>query len=122
MTKIIPDIEPFKYDPNFEDNFLSIIEPKMEIQKVNTPPKLAWSENKKPNDNCRYDHCIAKTPFGNFLLTWKSYKEDPNYGFDYGFDDTPWGEAEYGGWSTVDEAKAWAEATFLEKIKECFIN
>ena len=89
-----------------------------EIQKINTPPKLAWSENKKPNDSCHYDHCTAKTPFGNFLLTWKSHKADPNYGFD----DIPWGEAEYEGWTTIEEAKAWAEAKLLEKIKECFNN
>lgn len=72
--------------------------------------KLEWTEPAKANDEVRYDHTKAETPFGRFLLTWKGWKEYP----DYGFDETPWGEAEYKDWNTVADAQRWAE-TEMEK-------
>lgn len=74
--------------------------------------KLKWSEISEPNDICCYTHTYADTPFGRFLLTWKSWK---TY-FDAGFDETPWGEIAYHGWSSVEEAQEWAEEEMHKKL------
>ncbi len=73
---------------------------------------LPWTEATGPSEDCHYDHLTAQTPFGRFLLTWKGWKDQP----DYGFDETPWGEVEYHGWDTIDEAKAWAETQMGDRI------
>jgi hypothetical protein len=64
-------------------------------------PILQWTENMPPNEGCRYDHCTANTPFGRFLITWKSWKQfdSPNV------DETPWCKW-YGAFNSVDAAKA----------------
>jgi hypothetical protein len=78
--------------------------------------KLEWTENRPPTkDVCRYDHCIAETPFGRFLLTWKGWKTDWRY--DLGFDETPWDGIEYHSWGSIDEAKQWAADEMEKRIK-----
>lgn len=75
--------------------------------------KLKWSEPSPPTSGCRYDHVTAETPFGRFLLTWKSWKEAPSYGFD----ETPWNDLEYHGWQTIEEACAWAETELQSRLE-----
>jgi hypothetical protein len=75
---------------------------------------LQWTENRQPNEECRYSHCIAETPFGRFLITWKGWKryDDPTV------DETPWGDW-YGVFNSVDEAKAACQREFDVKVKAC---
>lgn len=40
---------------------------------------IEWSEFLAPNPSCRYSHVIGKTPFGDFLITWKSWDDIPRY-------------------------------------------
>ena len=74
---------------------------------------LVWTEEKKPNDEIRYNHVIAVTPFGRFLVTWKGWKkyDSPT------IDETPWG-----GWGGVgvdlQAAKETAEEQYIKKISE----
>lgn len=77
--------------------------------------KLIWTDPSPPNEQCRYHHTIAETPFGRFLLTWKGWKDYP----DYGFDETPWGGIEYHGWSTVGDAQQWAGKEMDHRIALC---
>ena len=79
--------------------------------------KLEWSEHRRPNDEYHYTHCIVVTPFGNFVLTWKGWKDQGNEGI--GFDETPWGDIVYMGWRTVGEAQAWAREEFAQRIEDC---
>ncbi len=74
---------------------------------------MTWTEPSPPNSECHYNHSMAQTPFGRLLLTWKSWKDDPGYGFD----ETPWGEVEYRGWSSVQEAQQWAEEEMKRRAK-----
>ena len=78
--------------------------------------RLIWTEPAPPGNGCYYDHAIAETPFGRFLLTWKSWKDDPGYGFD----ETPWGEVEYHGWNAVAEAQKWAAEEMARRIGRCY--
>jgi hypothetical protein len=74
-------------------------------------PTLQWTESMPPNNECRYDHCIAETPFGRFLITWKSWKDydSPTV------DETPWGYWG-GGFNSVDEAKAACQQGMNERL------
>lgn len=76
---------------------------------------LVWTEQRKPNKACCYNHCIAETPFGEFLLTWKGWKGRP--ADTMGFDETPWGDVWYDYWGSVEEAQKWAEEMLFDKIK-----
>lgn len=73
---------------------------------------LEWTKPSKPTDDCHYNHVIAETPFGRFLLTWKDWKDYP----DYGFDNTPWGEVEYHGWTTIEDAQKWAVDEMVRRV------
>lgn len=75
---------------------------------------LSWSEPAGPNDECMYDHVIATTPFGRFLLTWKGGKKTPSYSFD----ETPW---DHEGltphvWRMLESAKMWAAAEMARRL------
>jgi hypothetical protein len=76
---------------------------------------IKWSNHKQSNDEIRYDHVIGKTPFGNFQITWKSWKESdcPTV------DETPWGDF-FGAYVSVDEAKSACEAEYKKRIEQCF--
>jgi hypothetical protein len=75
---------------------------------------LAWTEPRKPDHDCHYDHCIAETPLGRFMLSWKSWKVYPAYTAD----ETPWNEW-MGTWGTSDEAKQACEAEFARRLHLC---
>jgi hypothetical protein len=74
-------------------------------------PTLQWTESMPPNNECHYDHCIAETPFGRFLITWKSWKDydSPTV------DETPWGDW-YSAFNSVDEAKAACQQGMNERL------
>lgn len=77
---------------------------------------LVWSEERKPNTEYGYNHCITETPVGRFVLTWKGWKSEPWQNMGIGFDVTPWGETWYEGWDTVDEAKEAAYQRLSDEI------
>ena len=80
---------------------------------------LKWSEDRPPSQEVQYDHSIAETPIGKFLLTWKSWKEPYDRGI--GFDETPWG-VWYAGWSTTEQAKAAAEAELARRMQSMIVT
>jgi len=44
------------------------------------PRHLKWAEPKPPTKGSHpYDHVTAQTPFGEILITWKSWKDYPSY-------------------------------------------
>ena len=74
-------------------------------------PILQWTDNTPPCEECRYDHCTAETPFGRFLISWKSWKQ-----FDSPtVDETPWGDW-YGAFNSVDAAKAACQREMDERL------
>jgi hypothetical protein len=57
-----------------------------------TVPQLQWSEERKPDEKCCYDHVFADTPIGRITIEWKSWKKYDSYDIQcYGFDDALWG-------------------------------
>lgn len=39
--------------------------------------QIEWEEECEPNSYIRYNHVIGKSPLGNFIITWKKWKESP---------------------------------------------
>lgn len=76
-------------------------------------PVLQWSEIGEPCEEVRYHHVTAHTPFGRFLITWKGWKkyDAPT------IDESPWGDL-YGNFTTVEEAKAWAEQEYTRRLQQ----
>lgn len=79
---------------------------------------LVWSVQFKPTEVIRYDHQIAETPFGRFLLTWKSWKSEPWQDMGVGFDETPWNDVWYEGWRTPEEAMEAAQVELERRVRE----
>lgn len=41
---------------------------------------MKWTEPTNPKaDVSNYDHCTTKTPIGEFIIEWKSWKDFPDY-------------------------------------------
>lgn len=79
------------------------------------PMQLVWSEEQEPSEKIGYNHVIAETPMGRFLITWKGWKTTTEGRC---IDETPWGE--FGGTEhTLDDAKALAQKLWNEKIQSC---
>jgi len=76
--------------------------------------QLEWSAHRPPDEQCRYDHTEAETPFGRFLITWKGWKEYSRPTID----EAPWGDI-YESFSSVAEAKAAAESQFSSRVLLC---
>lgn len=75
---------------------------------------IEWTEQREPNEDCHYTHVIGKTPFGDFLITWKGWKvyDAPT------IDAVPWG-----GWGgcgvNLEDAKTIAERAYLKRVNQC---
>jgi hypothetical protein len=85
---------------------------------TNSPrwPILQWTERLPPDENCLYDHCVAYTPFGQFLITWKSWKTDwPTV------DETPWGDYECTS-SSLEKAKAACQQAMNDRLEQWFLR
>jgi hypothetical protein len=86
----------------------------LQQQAAPTPavvPELNWSEERQPCEECRYDHCIAETPFGRFLISWKGWKE---YLF-VTVDESPFGDC-LESWNSVEAAKSWCQAEYSRRL------
>lgn len=78
--------------------------------------KLEWTEPTKPNGNDSfYNHVSAETPFGQFVITWKSWKDYPQFDVDAPFE---WSDGAYGH-SSLDYAKRAAETEFARRVALC---
>lgn len=82
---------------------------------------LVWCEDRKPSAEFHYDHCICETAIGRFVLTWKSWKTDHWQAMGIGFDETPWGDAWYGGWDSIDAAKHAALEELNRRVQSLLI-
>ena len=78
---------------------------------------LKWSGHRQPDKDVPHDHQIAETPFGRFVVMWKSWKSEPLQDMGVGFDESPWG-IWYIGWDTPEEAMREAEEELAKRIAE----
>ena len=79
---------------------------------------IEWTEERPLSDHKYYNYVIGKTACGEFLLTWKGWKDTPYHGLT--IDETPF---EPSGFVAVPEdlekAKAMCQEIFNEKIRGC---
>lgn len=78
------------------------------------PKELDWTDPAPAGLEIPYDHVTAQTPFGRVLITWKSWKDYP----DYAVEETTWGDY-FGSASSLEAAKAIAEAEYHKRLMEC---
>lgn len=48
--------------------------------------KNNWTEERKPNNMCPYNHIILDTPLGKAVIDWKGWKENPIFELSIGGD------------------------------------
>jgi hypothetical protein len=71
---------------------------------------LEWSEPAPPTEGVSsYDHVIARTPFGEIRIEWKSWKKYDAYCVS-----TPWDFFHPG--DDLEDAKAAAQADLTERV------
>lgn len=70
-----------------------------------------WSKPKKASEEIPYDHVVWITPISKYIITWKSWKENPSYDVEL---DEIWLGSAY----DLDEAKKIAENHLNELIDE----
>lgn len=75
--------------------------------------RLQWSDETGPNNECRYNHVSAKTPFGRILITWKGWK-DPR---DYSIDEHPVESVVYWNGNTLNDTKHEAEQQYFDTLR-----
>jgi hypothetical protein len=75
---------------------------------------LSWSEERQPCEECHYNHCIAETPFGRFLISWKGWKEHPAVTA-VTADETPFGDW-FECWNSVEEAKSGCQSEYNRRL------
>lgn len=93
-------------------------QPAVERRLDGTVGHLVWTEPCGPTEGmCHYDHVVAQTPFGRFLITWKGWKTHqwPTV------DETPWGDeyGSFGSWPTVEAAQRACEDEFARRLQQC---
>jgi hypothetical protein len=72
---------------------------------------LSWSEERQPCEECRYNHCIAETPFGRFLISWGGWEEDTAVTAD----ETPFSDW-FERWNSVEEAKSGCQSEYNRRL------
>lgn len=81
---------------------------------------LEWVVYECGENDIPYDHCIAETPFGRFLITWKGWKENPSYDVE----ESPLSNHKWFDGDTLQETKQWCEKKFnkvLHELKDSII-
>lgn len=84
---------------------------------------IEWSEEFEPNDNCRYNHVVGKTPLGNFLISWKGWKDSPMFDIE----ELPFLSELNSGFiclsdNSLDAAKEQCEKLYQEKLSLTLAN
>ncbi len=73
---------------------------------------FSWTIPKPPGDGCHYDNTKATTPFGDYVITWKSWKDHGDYCIEFN-----------GEFLTVandlPDAKDAAQKDFEKRLAEC---
>lgn len=75
---------------------------------------MEWTEEKTGNANVPYNHVISVTPLGECVISWKSWKEKPDYSIELN-------DAYIGTEYSLEDAKTLAKDhfnTILSDLKE----
>ena len=79
--------------------------------------KIEWSDVKCPNEENPYHHVIGKTPLGDFLITWKGWKESISYDIEHEFYSAH--VCGFSSFFSLEEAKEQAKNAYEIKVSEC---
>ena len=74
--------------------------------------ELIWSKDYPPDNSCRYNHILASTHFGSYLISWKGWKDRPEFSVEF---DGEWLHSFY----SLDEAKSYCQSDFKDLVEGC---
>ena len=74
---------------------------------------IKWGDEQAPNDECSYTHVKGESPLGEFLITWKGWKQHPAYDVEV----SPWGWLDSG--TGLQDAKDIAKKEYESRILDC---
>lgn len=74
---------------------------------------ILWEDETPPNHQCSYTHAIGHSPLGEFLITWKDWKEE----HDYSVDVSPVGYVN--GKDTLEKTKNMLDEKYKDLILSC---
>ncbi len=78
--------------------------------------QIRWSEERPPGKKCMYTHVVGYTPLGQCVISWKGWKEQPDFEVESG---------PCGPFSTIhislEKAKSEAQSR-LESLVNCCIE
>ena len=82
-----------------------------------TVKQIEWQGASKPNHECPYNHEIGQTPIGKYKITWKGWKERPDFLVESSF-----GDYSMDVFESIKSAKIYAQNDFEFRIKSCLME
>lgn len=80
---------------------------------------IVWTPEQEPNSECRYNHVYGDCPMGQFVITWKAWK-NPH---EYTIDQVPWDKVGIDiGQDSLTDAKNQCQLMLDNIIKQCMIK
>lgn len=76
---------------------------------------LLWTDPKPPGGKSHYDHVEAETPFGTYMVTWKSWKDGGDFFIEFGAGAMEFVTVA----SNLAEAKEVAQKDFEKRLAAC---
>ncbi len=76
--------------------------------------QINWSEELQPDKECMYTHVHGDTPFGQCVISWKGWKDNPDFEIESGVFG-PYSEV----YSFLEGAKAAAQHRFESLVNAC---
>ena len=81
---------------------------------------IEWGEVSEPDNNIPYNYVKGETPIGEFLITWKGWKESPSYDVEF-IPDRFEGGTYIFSTRSLDDAKSEAYERYCGTIRECLV-
>ena len=78
---------------------------------------MNWTDPQPPTTNVGYNHVKLSTPLGEILITWKGWKERPDYGIEF---ESEWIGVEYDLESAKNRAIEYLKTKYEELGKLLF--
>lgn len=72
---------------------------------------MKWTKETEPTNEIPYSHVKLETPIGEFIITWKGWKENPSYDVEC---ENEWIGSNF----DLDSAKSLAEDHILETANQ----
>ncbi len=81
--------------------------------------QIKWSEERQPDKECMYNHVDGDTPLGKCVISWKGWKDSPDFEIEFGVCGPGHKAHTFFVGGTLETAKASAQRRFESLVKAC---